>query len=264
MLIHVTDPADPRLDDYRNIPDAELVQRRGLFIAEGRLVVRLLLTGCRFPPRSVMVTETAYAALTALIGPAPTVPVYIVPPQVMNGVAGVNIHRGCLAVGERPLPPPWRDVAVSARRIVAVERIGNADNIGGLFRNAAALGGDAVLLDPDSTDPLYRKAIRTSIGASLRVPFARLEPWPDGLRELRALGFVLVGMTPASTALALHDAAPGLRYGKVAVVVGHEGDGLSAAALELCDLCVRIPMTAGIDSLNVATAAAIALYELRR
>lgn len=263
-FVTVDDPRDTRLDDYRNVPDAELVERRGLFVAEGRLVVRRLLAESPLATRSVMVTGTARALLDTVFATRPELPVYVVPQALMNGITGFNIHRGCLAIGERPRPGHWRDVTSGATTIVVLERVANADNIGGVFRNAEAFGAGAVLLDPVSTDPLYRKAIRTSMGAALLVPFARADPWPSALHALRGAGFALVAMTLSVTAATLRECAVELRGRRLAIVLGHEGDGLSAAALDACDYHARIPMASGVDSLNVSSAAAIALYELRR
>ena len=272
-FVTIDDPGDARLDDYRNIPDGDLVARRGMFVAEGRLVVSRLLTERPLAARSVMVTEAARASLADVFAARPDVPVYVVPQGVVDGVAGLHIHRGCLAIGKRPPDRPWQEIfrlaPEAARTVVVLERVANADNVGGVFRNAAAFGVDAVLLDPASTDPLYRKAIRTSMGAALRVPFARAEPWPEALHELRRMGFVLLALTPAADASPLRECTLRLRSGQVgvadrpvALVLGHEGDGLSDGALEACELRARIPMAAGFDSVNVASAAAIALYEI--
>jgi tRNA G18 (ribose-2'-O)-methylase SpoU len=259
----VFDVADPRLADYRNVPDGELLHRRGLFVAEGRLVVTRLLAGSRFRARSVLVTLTARQSLAGVLGARPDLPVYVVPQGVMNAVSGFDVHRGCLAIGERPPRAAWGAVAGAARTFLVLERVANADNVGGVFRNAAALGGDAVLLDAASTDPLYRKAIRTSMGAVLQVPFARLAPWPDALDDLRASGVTIVGMTPSAAAPPLADVAGRLRGRRMAILLGHEGEGLTRAALDRCDTLASIPMSAGTDSINVSTASAIALYELR-
>jgi tRNA G18 (ribose-2'-O)-methylase SpoU len=262
--IDIIDPADPRLVDYRNVPDGELLERRGLFVAEGRLVVTRLLAGGRFRARSVLVTAPAHRALAGALDVRPDVPVYVVPQAVMNTVSGFDVHRGCLAVGERPPRPAWTVVAGAARTIVVLERVANADNVGGVFRNAAALGGDAVLLDPATTDPLYRKAIRTSMGAALQVPFARMEPWPDALDALHAAGVTIIGMTPSAGARPLPEVAAMHREQRVAVLLGQEGDGLTTQTLSRCDTLARIPMSAGVDSVNIASAAAICLYELSR
>ena len=252
---------DERLADYRNIPDAELVERRGLFVAEGRLVVRRLLQESPLVARSVMVTDAAAASLGDAADARPDLPVYRVPQAVMDGVAGFNIHRGCLAIGERPPVTAWPALLPGARTVIVIERIGNADNVGGIFRNAMAFGAEAVLLGPACADPLYRKAIRTSMGAALLVPFARAAPWPDALRQLQALGFAVVALTPSADAAPLRHVAAALTGRPIAIVLGHEGEGLTSEALRACDRHARIRMR-GFDSLNVACAAAIALYEV--
>jgi tRNA G18 (ribose-2'-O)-methylase SpoU len=257
------DENDELLADYRNVPDPVLVARRGLFVAEGRLVVTRLLAGSPLTTRSVMVTETAYDSIRAAIDARPDLPVYVVPQEVMNGITGFNIHRGCLALGERPPARDWRALIRDARRVMALERVGNADNVGSVFRNSAAFGVDVVLLGPSCADPLYRKAIRTSMGAALTVPFADVEPWPTALRELGS-EFAVIGLTPATDALPLRDAAHAAGERPIVLVLGHEGEGLTSEALGACDSRARIAMARGVDSLNVATAAAIALYEFGR
>lgn len=259
MVIHVASVSDPRLDDYRNIPDPELLRRRGIFIAEGRHVVRRLLTGSRFAARSILVTPPALASLADVLGRFDRLPVYVVGQDELNAVTGFNIHRGCLAVGAREPLPAWEALAAGAARLLVLERVANADNVGGLFRSAAAFGVEAVLLGPACADPLYRKAIRTSMGATLRVPFATLGTWPSDLERLKALGVRLLACTPAADAEPLPGVAPPPR---TALLVGHEGEGLSAEAFAAADARLRIPMAPGVDSLNVATAAAIAMYGL--
>lgn len=261
-IIPIADPDDPRLAHYRNVPDPELLERAGLFVAEGRFVVRRLLGDSRQTTRSVMVTDTALAALGELPVTHPDLPVYVVPRTVMNGVTGFNIHRGCLAIGKRPAIRDWRGLAADARRLVVMERVGNADNVGSIFRNAAAFGVDAVLLGPACADPLYRKSIRTSMGAALTTAFAGMAPWPGALRELRTSGVALVALTPTTAAMRLREVFAAIGARPLALLVGHEGDGLTTEALELCEYRARIPITAAVDSLNVGTAAAIALYEL--
>jgi len=261
-ILPVSDPDDPRIHDYRNIPDPELVARGGIFIAEGRLVVQRLIEASRFRARSAMVTEAAFVQMRDLFARSPALPVYIVSQSVMNGITGFNMHRGCLAIGERVTMPDVAAIARGARRIVVMERVANSDNIGGVFRNAAAFGVEGVVLDPVSTDPLYRKAIRTSVGATLHVPFARAGSWPEPLATLRAEGLTVVALTPSMDAVPLRDAARELRDARVAIVLGHEGEGLTTETMATCDLRVSIPIAQKIDSLNVATAAGIALYEL--
>ena len=261
-IIGIDSLDDRRLDDYRNVRDSDLAARGGLFIAEGRLVVGRLLDNRRFRTRSLMLTEAARTSLGALIDRANDAPVFVVSQAVMNGVTGLNIHRGCLAVGERTLQPPLRELAAAARRLVVMERVANADNVGAIFRNAAAFGVDAVLLDDATTDPLYRKSIRTSMGAALQVPFARAEPLADALDTVAHCGLTLVALTPQPDAAPLTTLAPSLRSQRIAIIVGHEGEGLTPDTLARCSLRTRLPMSDTVDSLNVATAAAIALYAL--
>jgi tRNA G18 (ribose-2'-O)-methylase SpoU len=228
-----------------------------------------------------MVTGTALEDLRPALAGHPDVPVYVVPPPVMNEIAGFNIHRGCLALGVRPEWRDWRDLARDARRLVILERIGDADNVGSLFRHAAAFGVDAILIDPATTDPLYRKAIRTSMGAALAIPFSRIAgrpgpslsaaapgaqadgpgEWPHALRELGRDGVAVVALTPSSSAPCLRTVAAELTGRRVALVLGHEGDGLTEAALGACEFRARIPVAPGVDSLNVAAAGAIGMYE---
>ena len=260
----ISDPSDPLLSDFRNVPDPELLKRRGVFVAEGRLVVRRLLTESPYATRSVMVTEPAHAALADVLGARPDVPVYVVSPAVMREVSGFNIHRGCLAIGERPHPMAWQQAVADARTVVLLERVANADNIGGIFRNATAFGARAVLLDEESADPLYRKAIRTSMAAALVVRFARVASAALALLELRRAGFATVALTPAASASTIRSTMDTLGARPVVVALGHEGEGLTPAALEACEFHARIPISSSVDSLNVAAAAAIALYECSR
>jgi tRNA G18 (ribose-2'-O)-methylase SpoU len=274
-IVPIDDAADPRLASYRNVPDPALVRSAGLFVAEGRLVVARLLGEARLTTRSMLVTRPALAALEErAVVIRPDLPVYVVAQTVMNDVTGFHIHRGCLALGERPPARDWREICPPwpAGRprwpIVVLERLGDADNIGSIFRSAAALGAGGVLLAPGCADPFYRKAIRTSMGASLSVPFADAAPWPGVLAELYAIGIATIAMTVAAGTPPLHEVVTALgrrtdALAGAAIVVGHEGDGLSEGALAHCSHRARVEMEPGIDSLNVATAAALALYELR-
>lgn len=266
-VTRLDDVADPRLADYRHVPDPELLRRGEIFVAEGRLVVRTLLTGSSCVTRSVLLTDTAFEALRDVLAPRlDELPVYVVPQGAIERLTGFNIHRGCLAIGERPAPqsiPALLAARRRARAFVVLEQVGNADNVGATFRNAAAFGVDGVVLGPGCCDPLYRKAIRTSMGAALRVPFAEAGAWPAALGLLREAGVTVVALTPDRDALPLEDFAARRGRGRpVAVLAGAEGEGLTQAALAAADVRLRIPMAAGIDSLNVATAIAIALYRL--
>ena len=259
----IDDPSDHRFADYRNIPDQELVRSRGVFVAEGRLVVRRLLQST-FDTRSVLVTRPAFDSVADLTATRPDLPVYVAAPEVISAVAGFNIHRGCLAIGTRPAPRTWSGLVAAATRLVALERVGNADNVGTSFRCAAAFGIDGVLLGPGCADPLYRKAIRTSMGAALQVPFATAEPWPDALTRLRDNGWAVVGLTPAAEAAPVSRVLTSAPSARTVLMLGHEGDGLSEGAMRACTHLARIPMARGVDSLNVSMAVAVALYELTR
>jgi tRNA G18 (ribose-2'-O)-methylase SpoU len=188
------------------------------------------------------------------------IPVYVCASPDFLPITGINIHRGCLALVERPATQNYVDLVERASRVVVLEGIANADNVGGAFRTAAAFGVDAMLLSPTCCDPLYRKAIRTSMAATLQLPFARVEPWPEALRTLQQGGFALVGLTPAPDAQSLDEFAikPASRE-KVALLVGCEGDGLTEGVLNLADARLRIPITSAVDSLNLVVATGIAL-----
>ena len=264
MIHQVSGLDDPRVADYTHVGDAAWIRARGLFVAEGRLVVTRLLESGAFPVRSVLVTPSAAAALGPVLDAA-ACDVYVCPQQMMNSLTGFNFHRGCLALAERPAPLDTLERFVAARRVLALEGVGNPDNVGGLFRVAAAFGVGGVLLDGRSADPLYRKSIRTSMGAALQIPFARRQSWLADLAELRGKGFHLVALTPAGSAMALRDYAAVLPHGqRLVLMLGAEGPGLSRAAFGEADAVVRVPIAAGVDSLNVVVAAGIALSALDR
>ena len=257
----VADLADPRLDAYRLIGEPAALLAQGLFVAEGRLVVDRLVGGRRYRLHSLLLTETAATAMTATLAALDrTTPAFIVPQAVMNGVVGFNIHRGCLGLAARPVPTTLDALAWAALdRVVVAEGVNNPDNLGGLFRNAAALGAGAVVLGPGCGDPLYRKAIRTSMAATLGLSWVATADWPGALDRMRAEGLSVVACTPDADAASLYEVVLPAR---AAVLVGAEGDGLSQAARAHADLTVRIPMHGEMDSLNVATAAAIVLSAL--
>jgi tRNA G18 (ribose-2'-O)-methylase SpoU len=257
----------PLLEDYRNLRDGDVARTRGAFIAESEVVLRVLLERGRFPVRSILVAEPRLARLGELLSRPQTAPVFVAPPAVLDAIVGFHIHRGVLAAGERaPLPPVSNVLAAlgpGPRTVVVLEGLTNHDNVGGVFRNAAAFGVDAVLYDQESCDPLYRKAIRVSVGATLFVPFTRTATTGETLEALGAAGFVRVALSPRADADDLREAAAGLPE-RVALVLGSEGPGLRGATLAACDRVLRIPMAGGFDSLNVATASGVALYALDR
>jgi tRNA G18 (ribose-2'-O)-methylase SpoU len=250
------------LDAYRLVGDPAALERAGLFVAEGRLTVERLLDEGRFAIESVAVTPAAEQALAAVLARHPGVPVHVCDPPVLEAITGFDFHRGCLALARRPPAALPLSAFAAASRLLALEGVGNPDNVGGLFRVALALGAGGVLLDAASGDPLYRKAIRTSMAASLRVPFARVERWPSGLDELKAHGFQAIALTPDPSALALADyrVQPETR---LILLLGSEGPGLRPETMDYADVKLRIPIDARADSLNVVVAAGIALASLR-
>jgi tRNA G18 (ribose-2'-O)-methylase SpoU len=265
VLEQILTADDPRVADYRAVSEPGLLTSRNLFIAEGRIVVARLIEDGRWPVRSVLVSDAARRDLEpALASIAAQVPIFVCEATDFLGITGHDIHRGCLALVERRPALTLADIPAAARLAVVLEAVGNADNVGGVFRNAAAFGADAVILSPTCCDPLYRKAIRTSMGATLRVPFIQLQVWPAPLRQLRADGFRLVALTPREPSEPLDAFASRARAAKLALLVGAEGPGLTAAAESAADDRVRIPIARGIDSLNLAVAAGIALEQLTR
>jgi tRNA G18 (ribose-2'-O)-methylase SpoU len=253
---------DPRVQFYRAVSEPKLVRDGGLFIAEGRLVVRRVIEDGRYGVRSLLLSETARRDLEPILGRlAEDVPIYISAAHDFLTITGFDMHRGCLALVHRPAALPVENVLGTARVVVLLEAVANADNVGGVFRNAAAFGADAVLLSPTCCDPLYRKAIRTSMGATLQVPFARMTDWPGGLAMLGARGFTIVGLTPRAPAQSL-DSFASSRPARVALLVGNEGSGLSRDAEAAAHHLVRVPIRPDVDSLNLVVATGIALSRL--
>jgi tRNA G18 (ribose-2'-O)-methylase SpoU len=262
----IEDPEDPRLADYREIRDAERRRRDGTFIAEGRQVVRRLLSAGRYRVRSALVTPPALHALGEALAAA-GVPTYLVRQDIVEAVVGIEFHHGCLVAGERGAEPTLETVLAETRsdRLVVLEGLGDASNVGALFRNALAFGAGAVFLAPGTADPLYRKAIRVSSGATVALPFARLADWPRDLKRLRDAGYTVLALTPRAEAVDIGELGDGrLLPARLALLLGTEGRGLSAEALAAADLHVRIPMAPEMDSLNVAAAGAVALHWLSR
>ncbi|MEV6630106.1 RNA methyltransferase [Actinoplanes sp. NPDC051470] len=259
----ITDAADERLGDYRALTDLDLRTKweppHGLFIAEGELVLRRALRA-GYHPRSYLIDAKRVDQLADLPGDAP---VYAATPAVLEQVTGFHVHRGVLASFHRRPLRTADDLIASARRLAVLEDINNHTNIGAVFRDAAALGVDAVLLSPTCADPLYRRAVRVSMGEVFAVPYARIEPWPAGLAQVREAGFTVLAMTPDPAAVPLHLLTADQRK-RSALLLGAEGPGLSRQALAASDVPVKIPMRRNVDSLNVAAAAAVAFWELGR
>lgn len=261
MHEHITSLDDPRVAGYRSIADPQQLTARGVFVAEGRLVVRRLIELRQWTIESILITQPALANLADVL-PHTSAPIYIADQDVMNGIAGFNIHRGCLALVARPPVPTLDRIAAGPLwRVLVLEGVNNPDNVGGLFRTAAAFGVELVVLGPNCGDPLYRKAVRTSMAATLAVPFVTAPHWPGAITDLRVDGFTVVALTPALTAAALDDLHP---TAKLALLVGAEGDGLTREAMAASTLTARIPTTPAVDSLNVTTAASIAMYRFFR
>ncbi|MDV6014364.1 RNA methyltransferase [Haloechinothrix sp. LS1_15] len=266
-LVAVSSSTDPRVDDFRDLTRADRRPDRpggrGLVIAEGTVVIRRLLAS-PYPPRALLGVPDRIDDLAADLAGV-DVPAYVTDAGTMAEVVGFHLNRGVLAVADRATPPSPEALAERGGRVAVLEGVGDHENLGALFRNAAALGVTGVLLGPGCSDPLYRRSVRVSMGHVLLVPFTRLPHWPGGLDVLRERGFRIAALTPAACAVDIGDfldhGDPGDR---VAVLLGSEGHGLSAEAIGAADAAVRIPMLGDVDSLNIATAGAIAFYELTR
>jgi tRNA G18 (ribose-2'-O)-methylase SpoU len=262
VVVPITDPSDERIADYRALTDVELRTRweppNGLFIAEGELVLRRALRA-GYEPRSVLIDQKRVDQ----IEPLGLDVVYSASQDVLEATTGFHVHRGMLASFHRRPLPSAASVLAAASRVVILEDVNNHTNVGAVFRGAAALGMDAVLLSPSCADPLYRRSVRVSMGEVFAVPYAHLDPWPAALAEVRAAGFTLLALTPAAGALPIQRLDADQRR-RPALLLGAEGPGLSRQALSASDTRVTIPMQAGVDSLNVAAAAAVAFWELCR
>jgi tRNA G18 (ribose-2'-O)-methylase SpoU len=260
-MIQVADAADPRLADFRDLTRADRRPDRpggkGLVIAEGVVVVRRLLAS-RYPLRAVLGIERRIEELAPELA-RESAPVYSTTADLMAQVVGFHLNRGVLAVADRVTAAVPERVVEQATRLAVLEGVGDHENLGALFRNAAAFGVDGVLLGPGCADPLYRRSVRVSMGHVLAVPFAPLNPWPAGLKWLRDQGFRVLALTPDGPAT-MRDELGGAD--RMAVLLGSEGPGLTDEAIAAADAAVRIPMVPGVDSLNVATAGAVAFYEL--
>ena len=263
MLHEISDPTDERLALYRDLKDSALRRSaelaEGVFVAEGKLALEAVLAS-PFPLRSVLALRRRLGALDDLNLPV-GFPVYVADEDVMVGVTGFDVHRGLLGIaGRLPAVTP-RDLLaqIASPLLMVVEGVNDQENLGAIFRNAAAFGVGAVLLDPTCSDPLYRRSVRVSLGHVLKVPFSRLEPWPASLQLLNEAGFELLALTPAPGAERIEVVSCQLRGSRVALVVGAEGGGLSPGVLASCRR-VRVPMAPGVDSLNVAAATAVALH----
>lgn len=261
--IFVLTADDPRVADYRAVAAPALAVAGGFVVAEGRFVVERLVAMPRFQVRSLLLNRASLLAMESTIERLPLgTPVLVADGPLIEAITGFDMHRGCLAIADRPPTSTLLSLARSARTLVVLENCANADNIGGVFRNAAAFGVDGVVLSPTCSDPYYRKAIRTSMAAVLSVPFARAVEWPQALDVLRTEGFVVMATTPNANAETLERFASRGRPSRVAVLLGAESRGLTERAMALADVAVRIPISGAVDSLNLAVCAGIVLSRL--
>jgi tRNA G18 (ribose-2'-O)-methylase SpoU len=280
--IQILDPADPRVHDYTRLTDVALRRTRepaeGVYLAESDKVIRRALSaGHR--PRSYLMAPRWLADLADLVDAAARdgVPVYVGEPAMLQRLTGFHLHRGAIAAMHRPALPDVAEVLAGAHRVAVFEDVVDHTNVGAMFRSAAGLGVDAVLVTPQCADPLYRRSVRVSMGTVFQVPWTRIDPWPDGLELLRDSGFTVAALALTDEAVPLADFARsqvaaadftrssggGRQPPRVALVLGSEGHGLDPGTIARADLAVRIPMAGGVDSLNVAAASAVAFWALR-
>jgi tRNA G18 (ribose-2'-O)-methylase SpoU len=266
-VVRVTDERDPRLEDYVSLTDVALRRRLepagGLYVAESEKVIRrALAAGHR--PRSFLMAERWLEDLADVVADAGRdgVPVFVGEHEVIERLTGFHLHRGALASMHRPVLPTLADVLAGARRVLVLEDVVDHTNVGAVFRSAAALGTDAVLVTPRCADPLYRRAVRVSMGTVLQVPWTRIDPWPGGIDALHELGFHVAALALTDDSVGLDELAADPPE-RLALVLGTEGDGLTHRTLAAADTAVRIPMAGGVDSLNVAAAGAVAAWALR-
>jgi tRNA G18 (ribose-2'-O)-methylase SpoU len=273
-VFRVSDPLDDRLSDYLSLTDVVLRSRhepeKGIYIAESASVIqRALEAGHR--PRSILMTHRWLEPLADLLaksdaGPTGSVPVYVADAEVLNAVAGFNVHRGALASMRRPVLPDVADLLATlgpgSCRIVLLEDIVDHTNVGAIFRSVAALGADAVLVSPRCADPLYRRSVRVSMGTVFQVPWTRMLDWRSAASALKQSGFTIAALALSDDSVTLDEFVRNAPT-RLALALGAEGDGLSAFAVAEADVAVRVPMQGGVDSLNVAAASAVALWALR-
>ena len=264
-LERLADAADPRVTDYTGLTDTQLRRRRepaeGLYIAESTKVLRRAIDAGH-TPRSFFLTDKWLPDLEDILARFPDTPAYVGSESVLEDITGFHLHRGALAAMNRPAPLALEDVLHSAHRVAILEDMVDHTNLGAVFRSAAALGVDAVLITPRCADPLYRRAIRVSMGTVFQVPWVRLDSWPGSIAMLRASGFLVAALALAPDSLELQELSQ-RDPDRLALILGTAGEGLSQSTLEQADISVRIPMSSAVDSLNVAAAGAVAFWECR-
>jgi tRNA G18 (ribose-2'-O)-methylase SpoU len=261
MTVRVTAPGDPRLGDYLRLTDVALRRVKepaeGMFIAEGEKVIRRALAA-GYPLRSLLLEEKWLEGLADVVAAA-DVPVYLAAREVLDAATGYAVHRGALAAMSRTALPAVADLVAGASRLAVLEDFVDHTNVGSAFRSAAGMGVDAVLVTPRCADPLYRRSVKVSMGAVFQVPWTRIEPWPQAIDVLHDQGFTTAALTLQEDAITLDELAAS-PPDRLALIFGTEGDGLRSTTVAAADVAVRIPMAGGVDSLNVAAAAAVAFY----
>ena len=267
-IIEITDFSAPELDVYARLTEAQLLNRfepaKGMFIAESPKVIHRALDGGCQPMSLLMERKDIDGSAAEIITRCPDTPVFTADEELLCKLTGYHLTRGVLCAMRRPALPAMEEICAKANRIVVLENVQNPTNVGAIFRSAAALGMDAVLLTPGCSDPLYRRSARVSMGTVFQIPWTFTPAWPDpGLAQLKKLGFRTAALALREDSVSIDD--PGLlAEEKLAVILGSEGDGLVNDTIADCDYTVMIPMYHGVDSLNVAAASAVAFWELRR
>jgi len=267
QITWITDPRDERVRDYFALTDVALRRllepERGLYIAESEKVIRRAL-GAGHRPRSFLMGERWLTDLADVVDDAAAsgVPVYVADAPVIEAMTGFHLHRGALAAMHRPELPAYGEILRDARRAIVIEDIVDHTNVGAIFRSAAALGVDAVLVTPRCADPLYRRSVRVSMGTVFQVPWTRIDPWPASVSDLQEQGWTVASLALADDSISL-DELTARAPERLMLVLGAEGDGLTRRTVAMSDLVVRIPMAGGVDSLNVAAASAVALWATR-
>ncbi len=268
QIIEITDLSAPELDVYARLTEAQLLNRfepaKGMFIAESPKVIHRALDGGCQPVSLLMERKDIDGSAREILARCPEIPVYTADESVLCQLTGYHLTRGVLCAMRRPAKPSLEEICAKANRIVILENVQNPTNVGAIFRSAAALGMDAVLLTPGCSDPLYRRSARVSMGTVFQIPWTFTGAWPEeGMAQLKALGFKTAALALSDRSVSIDDPAL-MAEEKLALLLGSEGDGLTEKTIASCDYTVKIPMYHGVDSLNVAAASAVAFWQLRR
>ena len=267
-IVEITDFSDPALDVYARLTEAQLLNRfepaKGMFIAESPKVIHRALDGGCEPVSLLMERKDIDGSAREVLARCPDIPVFTADEEVLCNLTGYHLTRGVLCAMRRPKLPTMEEICREASRVVVLENVQNPTNVGAIFRSAAALGMDAVLLTPGCSNPLYRRSARVSMGTVFQIPWAYTGDWPEaGMRQLKALGFKTAALALSDNSVSIDD--PNLMAEeRIALLLGSEGDGLTDTTIANCDYTVKIPMYHGVDSLNVAAASAVAFWQLRK